>query len=138
MPQGAHITDAYLLFQVDEKDVGATALQIRGEAAADSLSFSSTAFDITSRPVTAASVDWSPPAWDAVGAAGAAQQTPNLAAVVQEVVDQGGWLAANAMAFVISGAGKRVAESFDGKTAAAPLLHIDYDTAQANEADLFF
>ncbi len=80
----------------------------------------------------------SPPAWDAVGAAGAAQQTPNLAAVVQEVVDQGGWLAANAMAFVISGAGKRVAESFDGKTAAAPLLHIEYDTAQANEADLFF
>jgi hypothetical protein len=138
VPQGAHISDAYLLFQVDEKDIGATALQIRGEAAVDSLGFSSTAFDITSRPVTAASVDWSPPAWDAVGEAGAAQQTPNLAAVVQEIVDQGSWLAANAMAFVISGTGKRVAESFNGKAAAAPLLHIEYDTAEPSETDLFF
>jgi hypothetical protein len=128
VPQGAQITSAYLQFQVDETAAGATTLQIRGEAADDTAAFSSGAFDITSRVVTAASVDWSPPAWDVVGEAGAAQQSPDLAAVVQEIVDRGGWSAASSMAFVISGSGKRVAESFDGSSGGAPLLHIEYET----------
>ena len=137
VPQGAQITGAYLQFQVDEKGAGATTLQIRGEAADDTASFTSGAFDITSRAVTAASVDWSPPAWDTVGEAGAAQQSPDLVAVVQEIVDRGGWSAAGSMAFVISGAGKRVAESFNGKASAAPLLHIEYQEAPLVEPTTF-
>jgi len=30
------------------------------------------------------------------------------------------------MAFVLEGAGQRIAEAFDGEAAAAPLLHIDW------------
>ena len=131
VPQGATIVDAYLQFQVDEKDTGETTLEIRGEAVDDAATFSSSSFDITSRAVTSASSTWSPPAWSTVGEAGAAQQTSDLTAVVQEIVDRGGWSAANAMAFVIDGVGKRVAESFDGKAAAAPLLHIEYVEAPA-------
>jgi len=42
------------------------------------------------------------------------------------------------MAFVINGSGKRVAESFDGKAAAAPLLHIEYESTELTDIDLFF
>ncbi len=58
--------------------------------------------------------------------------------MVQEIVDRGDWSAANAMAFVIKGTGKRVAESFDGKAAAAPLLHIEYESTELTDIDLFY
>ena len=47
------------------------------------------------RPRTAASVAWAPPAWTTVGDAGAAQRTPNLATVVQEIVNRPGWASGN-------------------------------------------
>ena len=137
VPQGAVIVNAYLQFQVDEKDAGAATLEIRGEAVDDALTFSSSAFDITSRSVTSASAAWSPADWNTVGDAGTDQQTSNLTAVVQEIVDRIDWSPANAMAFMIGGAGKRVAESFDGKAGAAPLLHIEYDSAEPTDIDFF-
>ena len=63
-----------------------------------------------------------------MGAAGAGQQTTDLAAVVQEIVDQGGWSASNSMAFLISGSGLRTAEAYDGEPLAAPKLEIVYAT----------
>ena len=52
------------------------------------------------------------------------QQTPDLATVVQEIVDRPGWTDGNAMAFVITGSGRRTAEAYDGTV--PPVLHIDY------------
>jgi hypothetical protein len=75
---------------------------------------------------TAASVAWSPPAWSLVGESGAAQRTPDLTALVQEVVNRPGWDFGNAMVFLVSGSGTRTAESFDGSAASAPLLHVEY------------
>jgi hypothetical protein len=139
VPRGAVIVDAYIQFQTDEKDSGATTLEIRGEATGDAATFSSTAFDISSRFLTSASEAWSLSPWDVVGEALTAQRTPDLTAVVQEIVDLGDWSATSAMAFVITGSGKRVAESFDGVSTAAPLLHIEYQDAPApTDADLFF
>ena len=61
-----------------------------------------------------------------MGAAGAGQRTPDLAGVLQEVVDRPDWTAGNPVALVFSGSGKRVAEAYEGSRSAAPLLHIDY------------
>ena len=57
---------------------------------------------------------------------------------LEEIVDRDDWSADNAMAFVFNGSGKRVAESFDGKAAAAPLLHIEYESTELTDIDLFF
>ena len=59
-------------------------------------------------------------------AAGPEQRTPDLAAVLQEIVDHPGWAAGNALAILITGSGERVAESYNGLPAAAPLLHVEY------------
>ncbi|MFZ2406468.1 MAG: Ig-like domain-containing protein, partial [Methylobacter sp.] len=127
IPKGAIIKNAYIQFNADETGSAATALQIFGQAADDPSTFTSATGDISSRAKTAASVAWSPAAWPAVGDAGIDQRTPDLRAVIQEIVDRSGWTSGNSLALIISGDGNRVAEAFDGVPSAAPLLHVEYD-----------
>jgi hypothetical protein len=53
-----------------------------------------------------------------------AQRTPDLSAVVQEIVGQPGWASGNAIAIMIAGTGTRTARAFNA--AGAPVLHIEY------------
>ena len=69
-------------------------------------------------------VDWEVPAWAVKGEAGEAQQTANLAAIVQEIVNQEGWQRDNALAFMMQGTRKRLFETFDG--AFSPTLTVSY------------
>lgn len=62
------------------------------------------------------------------------QQTPDLKAVVQEIVNRGGWVSGNALALVVTGTGRRVAVAYDGVKASAPLLHVEYSTDEAPPA----
>jgi hypothetical protein len=65
-------------------------------------------------------------------AAGADQRTPNLAPVIQEIVNRPGWASGNSMVIIITGTGKRAAESYSG--GAPPVLHIGYGSAGENQA----
>jgi hypothetical protein len=133
LPKGAQISKAYIQFQVDETDSTATTLAIHGEAADDALTFSSAGGDITSRPRTAASVAWMPPGWPTTGVAGIDQRTPDIRAIIQEIVNRNNWASGNALAVIIDGNGKRVAESYNGDAGGAPLLHVEYGATQGNE-----
>ncbi|NLX99883.1 MAG: cadherin-like domain-containing protein [Rhodopirellula sp.] len=128
IPWGATITNAYVQFQVDEANSEAAALIIQGQAADNATTFTSTNYGISSRLRTASQVSWSPAAWPERGSAGPDQQTPDLASVIQEVVNRSGWASGNSLALIITGSGKRVAESFDGDQQGAPLLHVEYTT----------
>ena len=127
IPAGVRIREAYIQFTADETSDRDTALRIYGEAASDAGVFERVDFDITSRARTSAEIAWSPPPWANVGDAGEQQRTPNLAAVVQEIVDRDDWRAGNAIAIMIAGAGKRVAESYNGDPDAAPVIHLDWE-----------
>jgi hypothetical protein len=126
VPANATIVAAWVQFQVDEATSAATALRIQGQASADPLPFGTAARDLSGRPRTVAFRDWSPPAWPTVGAAGLDQRTPDIAAVIQEIVRGAGWSSGKALALVVTGSGKRVARSWDGVPGAAPLLHVEY------------
>ena len=76
-------------------------------------------------------MSWSPPAWTLVGEAGASQRTPELSSVLQEIVGRPGWASGNALALIITGTGHRTAESFEGKVAAAALLHVEFASGGA-------
>ncbi len=125
IPKGATILSASLLFTVDELGSGASSLSIHGEASDDAAPYGGSG-SVSTRPTTTASVAWSPPDWSVVGAAGPEQRTPDLAAVVQEIVARPGWAANQALGFVVTGSGTRTAEAFDGRTASAPLLEVVY------------
>jgi hypothetical protein len=126
VPRGATITNAYIQFQAIKTNSEATSLTVRAQSADSPATFTTANSNISSRPVTAASVPWTPPAWTQVNERGVAQRTPNIAAIVQEIVDRGGWSPGNALVLVISGTGLRRAYAFDGGAAAAPTLHIEY------------
>lgn len=126
IPQAATITDARIQFTVDETSSETTNLIIRGQATGHASGFSTSSNNISNRATTAASANWSPAAWNSVGAAGNDQQTTNLNAIVQEIVNRQDWQSGNAMVFLVDGTGKRVAESYNGSSANAPLLTITY------------
>ena len=124
IPPGAPINSAYIDFTTDETSSVATSVVFRGEDAADAARFTATVDNISDRATTTASVSWnSIPAWNTVGEV---HTTPDLASVVQEIVDRGDWSSGNAMVFIVTGSGVRVAESYDGSPTQAPLLRVDY------------
>jgi K319L-like, PKD domain len=126
VPVGATILNASIQFVVDEETSGQAALTIHAQNADDPAAFVSTAGNITDRPLTLASVPWSPAPWTGVGQAGLAQQTPDLTTLVQAVVNRDGWLSGNAIAFVISGSGTRTAMAFESGMSLAAKLNVDY------------
>lgn len=88
IPQGAVIEDAYIQFTVDETDDVETNLEIFGEDIGNSARFVSTINnDISSRTKTSSSVSWSPAPWNNSGDAGIDQRTPNIASIIQEIVN---------------------------------------------------
>ena len=103
VPQGATILEAYLEFTVDEVSTEATSLQFVGEAADNTNTYSSAAFNISNRPTTTAQVLWDTvPQWPTVGAK---HKSPNLAPIVQEIISRNGWQSGNTLALMVTGTG---------------------------------
>ncbi len=126
VPKGATVVEAHIQFTVDERDFTETSLTLRGEAVDDAEPFTNAKGNITSRRHTAASVPWSPPAWPTIGAAGLDQRTPDIANVVQEILNRPAWVEGNSMVILIDGRGQRAAQSFDKNPNAAARLYIAY------------
>ena len=127
IPAGARIDSAWLQLTAAKKGTKPARLAIRGETAGAG-PFGTGANDLSARPKTAAVVDWPVPAWPVKSAAGEAQRTPELASVVQEIVDAPGWQSGHALALFVSGVGKRSAAAFEGGTGAAS-LHLAFTTS---------
>lgn len=130
IPSGSTITSAYIQFQADEPSLDATDLTINGQLALVPDTFTTSVFGISSRPLTSATVSWAPPPWNTAGARGVEQRSADLTAIVQEVIDQPGWLQNNPVAFIVGGVGDRVAEAYDNTPQSAPLLHVEYTSEQ--------
>ena len=126
LPEGATILGARVQFTADDIDGAATSLAVEGEASDDAAAFVRVDGDVTSRPRTSQTVLWEPPPWTSSQASGADQRTPELTALVQEIVDRPGWSAGNALVFVISGSGTRTARSYDGTPDRAAILEVEY------------
>lgn len=126
VPKGATITNAYLQFKVDETSSSATTVSVQGEASPNAPIFASTSRNVSSRLKTSSVVSWSPASWLTLGTAGSDQRTPNLAPIVQEIVNQTSWAAGNSMVMIIAGSGKRTAQAYEVNPSGAPLLHIEF------------
>jgi galactose oxidase len=124
IPSGAVITKAYVQFEVDEASTGAASLRVRGQAADDPPTFANVVGNISSRVRTLASVAWNPRSWPTVQVHGPNQRTPDLSAIVQELVNRPGWASGNAMVLIVTGTGRRTAESANGTY--APILHLEF------------
>jgi hypothetical protein len=132
VPRNGEIVSAKIQFKVDEAGSEAAAYTIRGEANDNAPTYLAVAGNISARPGTMTTVPWSPPAWTLIGDAGPGQLTPDLKTIVQEIVNRPGWVEGNALAFMISGTGRRTAEAKDGLS--PPVLVLEFRRLATNTA----
>jgi CotH protein/GEVED domain-containing protein/chitobiase/beta-hexosaminidase-like protein/HYR domain-containing protein/lamin tail-like protein/type IX secretion system substrate protein len=114
IPQGATITNAQLQFTTrkPENSVGSANFDIMGQLSSNAAPFQEINYNVTSRPLTNSSVTWESDEWISAEESGEDQKTPDLAPIIQEIIDQSGWGIGNAIAFIISGNGQRSAHNY--------------------------
>lgn len=127
IPRGTKVRSAALQFTCDETSSDATQLNIYGEATGNSAPFTAKRHDISSRARTTQSIAWTVPAWTKEGQANADERTPDLASIIQAVIDRTDWQPGNSLSLIITGSGKRVAVAATGKGTTAPRLIVDAD-----------
>ena len=123
VPPGAAIKSARLVFTAAATDDEATELTISAEADGAPLPLGATLNDIGARTRTSARETWTPEPWSRVGNE---YPTPDLARVIDEVVNLSNWCAGNPMTVFVRGIGKRQAQAFTDASSAPPKLEIVY------------
>ncbi|KAI9549703.1 hypothetical protein GHT06_007389 [Daphnia sinensis] len=128
IPQGTIITKAYIQFSVDELRAGVpttTTINIKAQKG-NAATYSTTANNISSRSYTS-NMAWNPPAWTVADQRLAAQQTPDIKALVIEAM-QSGFSSGNALGFCFSTVNNALftAYSIDRSAVHAPELVIEY------------
>ncbi len=125
--QGANIINAYVEFTADDVEADEPVnLIIEGELVPDAPAFVAIDNNVSDRTRTTAKVEWQPEHWTTVSQK---HQTPDISAVIQDIINQEGWSSGNALVIIISdnpdnpSQGRREAAS--GTGARAPLLHIE-------------
>jgi GH25 family lysozyme M1 (1,4-beta-N-acetylmuramidase) len=126
LPVGAEVLSANIQFSTDEANSEPTTLSVHAHRSGNATVFTTNVNDLTSRPLTIHSAVWTPPPWLTIGERTAAQRTPDLAAMVSEVVARSSWASGNPLVFVIGGSGKRVAEAFDKSGGTPAALTVTY------------
>jgi len=146
IPQNSTIDSAAVQFSVDEVGSSPASYLIQGQLIGNAPPFlhgnnatTGSKKNISSRTPTAASVAWNNvPAWTVVRAEGPDQLTPQLAPILQEIVNQASWARGNAAVFTFINApgssGRRTAEAKDGRI--PPYLRVTYRTPMANVAPI--
>jgi hypothetical protein len=129
LPPSATVTNVYVQFTTDAtRSLTVNALIVAGERTANAAPFTTAINNVSARVRTNATAAWSPPLWTIIDEAGPGQRTPDLSAVVQEIIDLPGWQSGNAIAVIVTGEGRREAYAFEGDPARAPVLYVEYLT----------
>lgn len=128
IPQGATITSATISFVPAATSAAGTAtFEVQAENV-DNAAIFTAGENLQTRTKTLPE-DWAAPAWVAAPTP-AHVVGPNVTAMVQSLVNRGGWCGNNAMAFYISpkvgNTSTRVAYSIDGAGGLQPILNISY------------
>ena len=134
IPQNALISSAYIQFTCNEKTTGTCNLDIRAEASDNSATFTTSSFNISSRPKTTSAVMWIPADWNTVSEATTLQRTPDLSSIIQQIVSRSGYTASAALSVIITGSGTRNSVSYDGVPALAAKLFVTYTDQGSNQA----
>ena len=132
VPRGATIVNAWVQFLADNEKLtgGVVNLAIWGRLEPNPGAFSA-ARSVSTAPKTSVYVSWSNiPDW-ASGARGPLQQTPNLAVVIQELVDQPGWTAGNALALIIGDDPVNKSTNIRSVQSGSLALHIEFSNIYA-------
>jgi hypothetical protein len=127
VPRGARVASAVLKLHALDAGTGAVVLRYAGEAADDSPPLKEASRNLSTRPPTAAFVDDVPGPWRV----NALNASPDLAALVQEIVSRPGWAPGQALTLFVAddgSTGSRSVATFDrtGSSAQAAVLELTF------------
>ena len=144
IPSDATIDSAWMSVFISFSGFDEPQHRLRGELAANPATFTTDSNSIDSRSRTTATVNWDS---TNLGAAtgdefqwGAPNGSPtsgaDIGAIIQEIVDQGGWIQDNALVLIyeqhtLDGARDLSIYTYDWSTSLAAKLHIEYTAAAA-------
>ncbi len=138
IPVGAIISNAYVQFTVDKAVEGTTdqpiTLEVYGaKEAAVAGPFTGDLFSVSSHPATDAKIaEWKPGISVAEGDAGENERTPDISAIITEIISLDGWASGNNIMIVVAAPAdlkddvNREMESADGDAAGAPKLVVTF------------
>ena len=118
----SEVRSAVIQFTAHAASTEETELEIHAERIGSASPFEQTDKNISSRRKSSQAVIWKPAPWTKADERGEVQRSPNLAALIKEVIQHPDWKPGNAIALLIRGKGKRVATAFAGKEGAAQLI----------------
>jgi hypothetical protein len=122
--QGADISKAYVRFTAKDAKSGTCNLTFYGQDVDDAATFTTSAYNISSRTKTSASQGWSPGAWTNRYA----YDTPDISGVLEEIVGRPNWSSGNDLVLIITGPDNHERRTFshDGEDVSDPVLFIEY------------
>ncbi|HAM72718.1 MAG TPA: hypothetical protein DCM86_13840 [Verrucomicrobiales bacterium] len=126
IPSGMTVLEAWIQFTAAEAGGDDGLLTVQAQAHTTPPPFVFLTSNISSRTRTTNSVAWAPAPWRVAGEAGPPERTPSLRGMVQEVIDRQFWVEGNPLVFIVSGTGRRVAESFDTPGGHPARLHLSW------------
>lgn len=128
IPPGAQIAEAVIEFTADSDQAEPLTLNIRAQNDVETGAFlqdedGQGSFDLSSRSATPQAETWRPEPW----AQGQVYQSPDIAGLLQGLVDRQGWQSGGSIVLLLSpasgaGGGVRSAYAFDGNPQQAPRL----------------
>lgn len=124
VPIGANIISAELELTSSDNDTGDSTLRLYAENIANSPALSSSDDDISDRTKTTNFTEWQPDNWSDDNH----YTSPDMSAVIQEVVGNIGWASGNALTIIQTheSGNDRRAKSYNNSSSEAAKLHISY------------
>ena len=139
IPKDATIESAYIQFEADDDagqpGTGTTTLDIQLQSDSNPPAFINGDWkNIKNRNLYSNTVQWNPEGWNTVNERGDFQKTTDLKSIIQPAINDGSWVEGHSIVFVISGMGRRSAQSYDhdGGSGAAELI-IEYTVPSGDE-----
>ena len=136
VPRDRTIENAYIRFTPYEDSSENCTLTIYGQANGDAPAFTNTIDELKNINKTSAFVSRVMPQWT-LDNTDSDNNTLDVTAIVQELVNRSDWASGNSMAFVITGTGKRNAYPYDTDPDKAPQLYIDFE-ATDDDCSLYY
>lgn len=138
LPTSATILSANIQFTSDASGAELRQMTIYGENVGNAPVYTEDTYNVSTRARTTAKVVWDIAEWTSSGLAGPAQQTSDIASIIQELGDRADWVSGNSMNFILlytgipieigASSGGRQTKAFDdGEDGVAPILTIVYE-----------
>lgn len=135
IPQGAIVSSARLVYNVDQLKDGWNELEIYAENVDHASPFESALGNISNRAKTQTAIKLgNNTQWININGS---ITSPNIAPVIQEIVNRPGWVEMNAIALMIKGTGGNTAIAYDGNPDLPPMLIVNYMESKNTFTNVF-